>query len=1384
MSNLILWILRTVNTLVLISYFSLSANAQELDCAYVQNPQYNIQQQTQSLNGVFPLSYCRIDSNMELGIFASEFTCDEFDNVYVSIWNHTNQCNHNILPTYYIHINAATEYNCNSTNECEYVILEQYQYRVENDHDCIESTTPISRHAHISNKCNQVVLDMRTYNYSYMFLPCDPTLGIITKIFYASSGCTGRIFRTFNFSTGQFKDFGVNLRIYSVTNCEINNSNKSITTCDSPINSTMLRCGDKINLDMIRQEQYYKRYYLTVNQRTMVNIDTSQPYSQIYASIYYNNIEIGSYFHSYGASNGYGQGHNAFPMLETGIEYEIYVKEEHYWHFWHGNGSYNLHIQCFAANNKYVLITQFQTYDEAESECERQFGTTLATVLTQYDINEAMKLYNQSEYDIVSVSLWIGWYRDISNGSEWVWIDNRNDIYWDRSWNLNLTQQPDEIFISSDTHRLGTVMCVTNSVDPKFHALSANSVYYPLCNAPGYEYTYPNLRSGAFINSWRPSELYLDRGNSFAIWNRTLFIIEMNKTTEQWMIKSNRVYGFTFDIVIFNYQKNISNKTVRNYWYTQYKSSFYLLVSYVTNAIIKFELTHINLNTNVIKTFNDPPLPWQLLFDPDICLVADQSRVFVLRASVMLLYDLETEQWSQSNIWDDIPAACAIDKNDEFIYIFGLHQDVLYKYEIESGQIIILNEINICRNAIGSAITAGNGKVYLYGCYIGSWKCLIFDTDIERFEQRWVEFKDYIMDGGFTTNNKGSKLIEVDDNVIALVHGEDVSYGVYYTFIEYIAINFDNTRTTVWPSDGINLQFYISAFQDHYLSGNVVQIKCNDTKVPIDARIALNISNCYCIDHLCWGCLQHFALNKYLLLEDKYQLDSIILNLSSYQLDYGGMTPNATIANPFLYIRFKRCIIHISNIQSTYGKMDDITVHYTVNKSCYLRTNTNFLFNVSIFKFVDIQWVNISIVDNQTHICQICKFDNYCTYCQQNNFSLINQELKSEHGVIIVSFTSSMIDVVIDYDQKAHSVVFEPDSSDSTVVADIVIGSFVVLCLIVFLTPLIYCHKKNKRLKQIREQYTHYIANPMVLSICIGYYHENVDNPDINAYLTDLDALEQDYKNLKILCKKLNYDIYPKHLQLEWTQDEIIKFIEEHTQKFVANIDTLKDSTIKPNKRVNGYDGIIMILSGHGYHNSIITSDYQLVNKTSIHRLLSTNYPQVREVPRIAMYDCCDGDFKRSHQPSNYQKKITDKGKYFDVDDIIRAESIWKLDEKNPDYLLSCVHGANQGFQAKMNSIDGSYLIYEFVKKMIANIEGDNKLFLGEIIDAIQNDLHDRGKQQIEAIFNNNTRYLKFKPNNNEEVDITVDNIEKKVILTDHKSEELVPIKHSKTTYT
>eukprot|EP01084_Bolivina_argentea_P303166 523351_1 len=324
-----------------------------------------------------------------------------------------------------------------------------------------------------------------------------------------------------------------------------------------------------------------------------------------------------------------------------------------------------------------------------------------------------------------------------------------------------------------------------------------------------------------------------------------------------------------------------------------------------------------------------------------------------------------------------------------------------------------------------------------------------------------------------------------------------------------------------------------------------------------------------------------------------------------------------------------------------------------------------------------------------------------------------------------------------------------------------------ILIVVLIAVIVIYYKRKNKKIvsenKELKEQqakYTHYITNPLVLYIGIEYYNKVTDTPHaITNHIDDLDGIDNDYENVDRLCKLFNYVLFPKELKLEWTQEEIITFLQKHADNVSKNIDKLEDDNRNPNKQVNGYDGIIFIFSGHGYSNHLITSDNQLLHKTAIHRLFSTNYPELREIPRIFLFDSCEGTQTQSSSPSNRVKimkksksryNVNEKAKSFGVSDIKsdRAGGVWKADEKSLDYKLSLIHGANDGFQAKLNIQSGSYLIREFVDKLVkAKLENKN-VFFGEVIDEIQNELLEQSKQHVVATFNNHSRCLKFKTNN------------------------------------
>ena len=319
-------------------------------------------------------------------------------------------------------------------------------------------------------------------------------------------------------------------------------------------------------------------------------------------------------------------------------------------------------------------------------------------------------------------------------------------------------------------------------------------------------------------------------------------------------------------------------------------------------------------------------------------------------------------------------------------------------------------------------------------------------------------------------------------------------------------------------------------------------------------------------------------------------------------------------------------------------------------------------------------------------------------------------------------------------------------------VAAIVAGSLFIICIIL----LIVLYHRRKRKRKL-EALTTYIHNPMVIAIAIGKYNKS------HSFMKDytfpnLDAIDTDIKNIHGLFQStLNYKIFPKYnidgkIKTHWKKKEIIDLLKKKGKAL--------DKAVKKNK----YDGLIVIISCHGIQGHIITSDYKRINKDTIHRIFSVDYPSLRDIPCIFVYDCCDGDNDRDRIESRAAKNVSlaesnkdekkDSGRsekegFKDTTEIYgQDQKIWYKNEPNPDYKLVIINSSNTGFVSQMGSKSGSFMIQKFTEKMNENVEGRNKLFLNQILQEIQTELHDDGKQLIEAKYNNKLEYIKFKKNN------------------------------------
>eukprot|EP01084_Bolivina_argentea_P268075 455232_1 len=331
-----------------------------------------------------------------------------------------------------------------------------------------------------------------------------------------------------------------------------------------------------------------------------------------------------------------------------------------------------------------------------------------------------------------------------------------------------------------------------------------------------------------------------------------------------------------------------------------------------------------------------------------------------------------------------------------------------------------------------------------------------------------------------------------------------------------------------------------------------------------------------------------------------------------------------------------------------------------------------------------------------------------------------------------------------------------PDENIATIFEQLWVWALILTICLASVLLIIFYRRKSVKIRTKMSEMTNkinsksiLIENPMCLLLGVGNYDESVPEAEFEGYVDDLEV-DIDIHNLSNLFKnKLNYHVLPKYKQfpkLFWTRDEIIQFLQQKAEHFANNVISNKENKAKQN-----YDGLIAVISGHGIEDQLITSDYKLITKNVIHRIFSSYYPASREVPRIFIYDSCDGDEQRKGvQKKQKIKPANIIAKPFAINDIQHPDSneqhvLWQRYTENPDFKLVTIHSTNKGFQSKMNSQDGSYLIKKFVDKTIDSLNKtvQKRSFLYEICDEIQQELC-QTKQLPIFTFNNNTRFIKF----------------------------------------
>ena len=176
--------------------------------------------------------------------------------------------------------------------------------------------------------------------------------------------------------------------------------------------------------------------------------------------------------------------------------------------------------------------------------------------------------------------------------------------------------------------------------------------------------------------------------------------------------------------------------------------------------------------------------------------------------------------------------------------------------------------------------------------------------------------------------------------------------------------------------------------------------------------------------------------------------------------------------------------------------------------------------------------------------------------------------------------------------------------------------------MVIFLLISLGFHCLNQ--VKLRRQWTEslQIKNGLIVSIAIGKYDDPPRNAEVQGQFANL-PVGSDVENLKRMARALNFEFLniPKSFgNFSWTKENIFKFLRDD----VAEACFDQNNTAK-------YDGIIVGISGHGLRDCIISSKYEKIHRTDIHRCISDNYPQLREIPRIFLFDACNGTRDRQH---------------------------------------------------------------------------------------------------------------------------------------------------------
>eukprot|EP01084_Bolivina_argentea_P111322 198666_1 len=860
-------------------------------------------------------------------------------------------------------------------------------------------------------------------------------------------------------------------------------------------------------------------------------------------------------------------------------------------------------------NLTYILMVHYQLYSQInwyalENRCEAEFGTALATIISEKDLKTAVTDINDilndkgwAKEQRTNFNIHIGLISDLINGGKWKWVDGTkcdytptgdcsDDIHWHKNQPdgepvLALPEQFTAVLYIPDVSTNVNATFYDDPLDDRSNdhtSLEGGIAVFYLCNGPKSQYSVQGCtQKSCWINKQYLDDDYV-REDSIptyikpivAYWKSKLFIIGTNQmhytpmklfyNDFEW---NHKTHNFSIDW------------SLEGYMYTQYQSTIYFYAFQCEfgykNCFVKIDLDSLELQ--LIHVPDQYPANVQ-------CIVADENSVYLVGPSS--IYKYTADDWTISILDTGVSTRiCAITYDEKYIYMFDY--PIIIKYDINFGSFKILQTTNICMFQQGTAnndhdvrtVTGINGKIYFHGCYFAGWKTLIFDPKMEQFENETIDITEPTK--GDMPYYRFSYPIVFDDNILLLLYRNAQSFLVHSAVTDLVSINFSNTNMLpeIWPSDGFDIKYYLNDFSN--LTNNIYYIflYSNNTMKSINTSIILNPANddCICTNNIynCYNCCQHFELNNFLTVYDNNvaQLTfiptySIVKNTNVHPL----------IVQKYITIKLQRCNISFKNI-TTFITSDNpsIKFNFTLSPNCYSRIGTNFSLNITAPKiYIAKELLIIIMHDDLSHenktLCKICEMeresDNDCLNIVDESF-VIHGATNFNGADFKIDMKSNMIDFritsstskIIKYYGNRNTTQFNNDLWYLLLL-------LIIPCIVIFIVFL-YCKRAYMDAFVVDKSLV------LIIGICqfddkklllAGVKYNIIDLIDLWRYVYNYDVFVCNQDTL--YCTKL----------------DVIDFIDEHMTK-------LEDTT---------YKAVIVHVISHGSDDSFVTSDSKQLN--------------------------------------------------------------------------------------------------------------------------------------------------------------------------------------------